>query len=50
MDNLSKIKIKEFIKNNPNLELKVIAAKEIQPYLKYVKEKYGYKFYEILYE
>ena len=50
MDDISKIKIKEFIKNNPNLELKIISFNEIQPYLKYVKEKYGYKFYEILYE
>jgi hypothetical protein len=50
MDDLSKIKIKEFIKNNPNLELQIVSLKEIQPYLKYVKEKYGHKFYEILYE
>lgn len=44
------IKINEFRKNNPNLTLNIIDGNTIQPYLNYVKEKYGEKFYDILYE
>ena len=50
MNNSSLIKINEFRKNHPNLKLEIIDEAKIKPYLSYVKEKYGERFYEQLYE
>lgn len=50
MNESAKIKIEEFRKNNPNLKLIVLTHIEIKPYIDYVIDKYGEKYYEVLYE
>lgn len=50
MNDSSLIKINEFRKNHPNLKLEIIDNIKIKPYLEYVKERYGERFYEQLYE
>lgn len=50
MNDDAKQKIETFRKNNPDLTLIVLTKTEIQPYLEYVKNKYGKNFYDVLYE
>jgi hypothetical protein len=50
MNESAKIKIEEFRKNNPDLKLIVLTHIEIKLYIDYVIDKYGEKYYEVLYE